>query len=199
LNKDSANKPASINNKIIAVNIPPDPVLTKSEVQRTAALLNQLDGINIKTESNMGKVIITGTVNNPSDSKIVSAAFAQIPGVVIVNSTIQIQPPTVTTRIYFDFDQVEVAKSEIPKILQIKLIMDKYPNYQLKIIGHSDRLGNPETNQRIALNRAQVVRDLLVKTGISPRRSQAVGSSESQSTPELSRYVGFELSMVNPK
>ncbi|MCZ0902318.1 flagellar motor protein MotB, partial [Microcoleus sp. HI-ES] len=38
---------SKIENKIIAVEVPPDPVLVEADVKRTAALLNKVESINI--------------------------------------------------------------------------------------------------------------------------------------------------------
>lgn len=40
------------------------------------------------------------------------------------------------------------------------------PLAQVNVIGHSDRIGNSEANQRLSLRRAQSVRDYLVDAGI---------------------------------
>jgi len=194
---------ATINNQIIAVQIPPDPIQTTAEVNRITKLLNQIDGIKISTNYkpnlanlSLNKITISGRVLNQTHYQTISNAFAQIPGVAIVTNTIQVQPPQISIRIYFAFNFDQISATEASKLTQIKLIMDQYPDYRLKIIGHSDRLGSIEDNRRIALSRAVAVRDYLIRAGLSPERLEAIGSPQSpQNIPELSRYVGFALSL----
>ena len=42
------------------------------------------------------------------------------------------------------------------------------PNTDVRIIGHTDNTGSDAINKRIALARAQLVKDMLVRSGISP-------------------------------
>jgi Outer membrane protein and related peptidoglycan-associated (lipo)proteins len=58
------------------------------------------------------------------------------------------------------------------KVFYLNSILQK----RIKIIGHSDRVGEATANQQLALLRAETVRDALVLQGVDPKRLQVVGS-----------------------
>lgn len=49
------------------------------------------------------------------------------------------------------------------------------PLAQVNVIGHSDRIGSTEANQRLSLRRAEAVRDYLVDAGIDDRLMTVAG------------------------
>lgn len=48
------------------------------------------------------------------------------------------------------------------------------------VIGHTDRTGTDELNDRLSLQRANIVRELLILRGFDPRRIEAVGRGSRQ-------------------
>lgn len=52
------------------------------------------------------------------------------------------------------------------------------PGGEIIVIGHTDRLGSLESNDALSLQRAQVVRQLLIERGFDPERVHAVGRGE---------------------
>lgn len=48
------------------------------------------------------------------------------------------------------------------------------------VIGHTDRTGTDEFNDRLSLQRANIVRELLISRGFDPRRIEAVGRGSRQ-------------------
>lgn len=49
-------------------------------------------------------------------------------------------------------------------------ILKAYPNVHVQLSGHTDNTGAAEANQRLSLDRANTVRDMLVSSGIAPDR-----------------------------
>jgi outer membrane protein OmpA-like peptidoglycan-associated protein len=187
-----------LDNKIVAVDVPPDPVLTAAEVQRITAVLNQSSGVSISSRYADRKVTVEGTVIDGAYPEKIAQSLKQIPGVESVVSTIKLDPPKIATRIYFDRGTTTLDSTYGEIIASVKNFMDQYPQKQIKIIGHSDRTGELATNQRLSLDRAVAVRDALVRQGAAPQRLQAVGSRnppagvESNQPLLLSRCVLFE-------
>jgi len=70
---------------------------------------------------------------------------------------------TPESRIEFDKILAELRERGAPDIL---------------VIGHTDRLAADDFNDRLSLQRAQRVRDELIKLGIAPNRIQAAGRGE---------------------
>ena len=70
---------------------------------------------------------------------------------------------TPESRVEFDKILAELRERGAPDIL---------------VIGHTDRLAADDFNDRLSLQRAQRVRDELIKLGIAPERIQAAGRGE---------------------
>jgi outer membrane protein OmpA-like peptidoglycan-associated protein len=187
-----------LDNQIIAVDVPPDPLLTAGEVKRITAVLNRLSGVSISSRYGDRKVTVEGTVMDGADSQKIAQSLKQIPGVESVVSTVKLDPLKIATRIYFDQGTTTLDSASEEIIASVKSFMDQYPQKQIKIIGHSDRTGELAINQRLSLQRAAAVRDALVRQGADPKRLLAVGSLNPPPGVEpnqpllLSRCVVFE-------
>jgi outer membrane protein OmpA-like peptidoglycan-associated protein len=46
------------------------------------------------------------------------------------------------------------------------------------VIGHTDRVGNAEGNDKLSLTRAEGLRDLLIESGVPADKLEAVGRGE---------------------
>jgi outer membrane protein OmpA-like peptidoglycan-associated protein len=188
-----------LDNAIIAVKVPADPVLTAAEVQRVTAILNQMEGVAIWANYRDGKVTVEGTMLQVADAQKITRAFEQIPGVQSVSNTVQLQDKAIASRIYFELASSQIKSEERSKVTQIQALLDEYPNKRLKLTGHSDRTGLATENQRLALERAKAVRDALVAQGIDSERLDLAGNSNLPSGIEaaqpswLSRCVEFEI------
>ena len=187
-----------LDNRIVAVDVPPDPVLTAAEVQRITAILNQREGVFISTRYGDRKVTVEGRVIDSADAQKIAQSLKQIPGVQSVISTVKLEPLKITTRIYFEQGTTKLDSRYGEIIASVKKFMDQYPHKQIKIIGHSDGIGELATNQQLSLRRAAAVRDALVRQGADPKRLQTIGSPnpppglEPNQPRLLSRCVLFE-------
>ncbi len=187
-----------LDNRIVAVDVPPDPVLTAAEVQRITAVLNQREGVFISTRYGDRKVTVEGRVTDGADSQKIAQSLKQIPGVQSVISTVKLEPLKITSRIYFQQGTTKLDSTYGEIIASVKKFMDQYPHKQIKIIGHSDGTGELATNQKLSLRRAAAVRDALVRQGADPKRLQTIGSPnpppglEPNQPRLLSRCVLFE-------
>jgi outer membrane protein OmpA-like peptidoglycan-associated protein len=188
-----------IQNAIVPVEVPADPVLAAAEVKRVANLLNQIQGAVIEADYSEGIVTIKGAVLQESDAKKITQAFLQIPGVKSVANTVQLQPLAIASRIYFDQGSSELKSEERPKIAQIRAFLDQHPNKHLKLVGHTDPKGTADENQQLALERAKKVKEVLVAQGVNSKRLQAEGTTDppigvnAQQIPVLSRCVEFAI------
>jgi len=191
-----------INNAIIPVVVPADPVMTQAEVQRVTNILNQMEGAVIEADYREGNVTVKGTVLQDVDAKKVTEAFKQIPGVQSVTNTVQLQPLAIASRIYFDQGSSELKSAEFSKVIQLKAFLDQHPNKHLRLLGHTDPKGTATENQQLAQERATQVRNALVNQGIDSNRLEVIGTTDpplgvnAEQLPLLSRCVEFE--MVSP-
>lgn len=188
-----------IQNAIIPVEVPPDPVLAAAEVKRVANLLNQIEGAVIEADYSEGVVTVKGAVLQESDAKKITQSFLQIPGVKSVTNTVQLQPLAIASRVYFDQGSSEIKSEERPKIAQIRAFLDQHPNKHLKLLGHTDPKGTADENQQLALERAKKVKAVLVAQGVNSKRLHAEGTIDppigvnAEQIPVLSRCVEFAI------
>jgi len=70
-----------------------------------------------------------------------------------------------------------VAREKLAKISGIVLA---HPSLKLEVEGHTDSVGSDEYNQRLSENRANSVRDFLIREGINSSSIAARGFGESQ-------------------
>lgn len=198
-NQIAKEKALALNNQIVAINVPVDPTVTAQEVSRITKVLNQKAQALIKTTYQNRIVTIDGLILNPAERQNLLETFISIPGVEKVVFVIQQKLPTLNTRIYFPSNSSEMLlKENFAKITEIKQFLAQYPLIKLKIIGHSDREGTSETNQKIGQARANKVYQTLIAQGIAPQRLEIINSLESPPnlSPNqplwLSRCVRFE-------
>jgi outer membrane protein OmpA-like peptidoglycan-associated protein len=165
-----------IDNQILLVEVPADPVLAAAEVIRVTEVLNQTEGITISSQYIAGKVSVEGTVNRIEDARTITRAFEQIPGVKSVSSAVRIEPLQIEVRFYFQPDSASLMKADLEqKVKQVKLFLNQHPNQHLKIIGYSYEPSSQNTSQKLAFLRAKAVQQALIKLGIEPSRLQIIG------------------------
>lgn len=189
----------TVKNQITAVDIPPHASAIAAEVQRVTRLLNQRDGVHLKSQYQDHVVNITGFVFNLKESEQISQAFAVIPGVNKIVTTLQSQP-FLDTRIYFESNSSEFKAEDISSSIRtIQKFLAEHPQVNLKIIGHSDSRGSASQKKMLAQARAEAVKQVLLQNKVNPSRL-IVGVSL-QPPPGvtanqplwLSRCVSFEI------
>ncbi|MBW4474227.1 MAG: BON domain-containing protein [Stenomitos rutilans HA7619-LM2] len=186
----------TLDNKILAVEMPPDPVLAAAEVKRVTALLNQTDGTAVTTRYADGRVLVEGSLSQTIAASTITQAFAQIPGVRSVTNTVNVPPIQIPTRLYFNPASAVLQPADKGyKISRVIAFLQQYPNYTLRIIGQSDALTSQE-KPSLALQRASAVRATLVSRGVAASRLQletATSHSEPPNQPAWKRRsVAFE-------
>jgi len=195
-----------IENAIVAVDLPPDPAIVAAEMERVTALFNQQPGTQIAAQYQIvqpgeslpptGQVTVTGSIERIANAAKITRAFAAIPGVSKVTNTVKVAAPKVNTRVYFKGGSAAIKPVDARvKIAPIRRELERYPEINLKIVGHS--LPSEGASQ-LARQRAIAVRDLLIQQGIDPTRLVVEGSTTSPSDVEatapdwMSRCVRFE-------
>ena len=188
----------SVENQIISVDVPADPILAKAEVERVTKILNQISGTVISANFIKDKVTVKGYVREAGDNKKIIEAFEQIPGVKFVSIALEVKPLKLGVRIYFSPNSSTLPKNVGRKITKVKLFLKQHPTSKLKIIGYSKPLHN-QSAKKIALRRAQTVEQLLIQQGIPPSRLQVMGKVslppgvESSQFSWMRRCVIFEV------
>ena len=169
-----------LENQIIAVDVPPDPTITKGEVARVTSILNRQEGVAILSNYQDYTVTIRGFALNQPDESVIAQDFQPIPGVnKIIIISLEQQLPIIDTKLYFASGSTELNPADFSsKIKHTRQLLAMYPQLHLQIIGHSDRSGLIKDNENLAKRRADEVKAALVSQGVQPQRLQVVASIE---------------------
>ncbi len=79
------------------------------------------------------------------------------------------------SNIGFDYNKAIIKKEFYPVLEKVIAILSKFPDYKIRIEGHTDNIGSMEFNDRLSLRRALSVKRFLVQRGIDEKRITVKG------------------------
>lgn len=82
---------------------------------------------------------------------------------------------TFATGFLYDFASAALRYEAGQNLQRLALSLQKYPNTQMLIVGHTDGLGDPGYNQDLSTRRANSTLALLAKEGVDLGRMRAFG------------------------
>ena len=86
------------------------------------------------------------------------------------------------TLIYFPFNSTrKISDAEIEQYLTDVTARVKKSGEKIKLVGHTDSIGNDDSNKLLGLWRAEVIRDVLISKGLPA--SQIIVSSQGEANP----------------
>ena len=81
--------------------------------------------------------------------------------------------------VFFEFGSaVDIAPVFQPVLEQLLAALPLYPAPEITVIGHTDRVGNLESNDVLSLQRAETVRGLLLQAGVKAVSIEVAGRGE---------------------
>ena len=91
--------------------------------------------------------------------------------------------------IYFSFNRITIRPSEVSKLKSIFHILKENPEMKVTVTGWCDTKGSVAVNRRISRQRAQALKNWLVKRGIAASRISVAGkgSDGSRTAPKARR------------
>jgi OmpA-OmpF porin, OOP family len=87
-------------------------------------------------------------------------------------------PPAERFVLQFEPGTTQLTAESQARLPEILAQARQRPGGELVVIGHTDRVGLPQANDALSLQRAQAVRALLVAQGFAPELVEAVGRGE---------------------
>ena len=84
------------------------------------------------------------------------------------------------SNLLFNFNKANIKPEHVQEINRLAKQLNKYDLHKLKIVGHTDDIGNPEYNQKLSEERAQSVASIFVQQGFKRNDLTAVGRGSSQ-------------------
>jgi len=105
----------------------------------------------------------------------------------------------------FDFGKATIRESSFSSLDKLAQTLIDAKNWKLDIAGHTDDKGSDEYNLKLSQNRANAVKDYLVKKGVNTETITAQGFGESKpivpndndSNRERNRRVEFKITKPN--
>jgi outer membrane protein OmpA-like peptidoglycan-associated protein len=82
--------------------------------------------------------------------------------------------------VYFETNKATFKKETVSKLNEAIEIIIKYPTAKFEISGHTDSIGNNESNMKLSEERAAAVKNYLVSKGVAAKNLTAKGFGESQ-------------------
>lgn len=84
----------------------------------------------------------------------------------------------VNLHVNFDTASYKVGDAYMSKIKEFAGFLKDMPNYDAKIVGHTDSVGSDKSNQTLSENRANAVKNLIIKEGVEASRVSSKGMGE---------------------
>lgn len=101
---------------------------------------------------------------------------------------------TLSSDVLFDFDSDVLRLEGQRSLVRVADILQaEFSDPDVRVVGHTDRIGDDAYNQVLSENRAQSVRYELVNNGIDPARIRALGVGESQPVVSCADRNGEQL------
>jgi outer membrane protein OmpA-like peptidoglycan-associated protein len=85
---------------------------------------------------------------------------------------------TFDSGLLFEFDSDRITSNAAGNLRQLAMSLNKYPNTDLVIVGHTDAVGSDSYNQGLSERRARAAEAFLVTEGVARTRLSAVGRGE---------------------
>ena len=82
--------------------------------------------------------------------------------------------------LHFDSNKAAIQPDSIPVLDDIATALKNFPDWHLRIVGHTDSTGDPERNVHLSLDRALAIESALVERGVDPQRLVTAGLGESR-------------------
>jgi outer membrane protein OmpA-like peptidoglycan-associated protein len=96
--------------------------------------------------------------------------------------------------IYFDFNSAVIKPTSYPVLDDAAKVFKAKPKMRVEISGHTDSIGSDSYNQKLSYQRANAVRDYLIRFhSIDPSRLIAVGYGETQPIADNRTKAGRDL------
>ena len=87
---------------------------------------------------------------------------------------------TFESGLLFDFDSDDIKSTAAQNLNNLAASLDKYPNSDLLIVGHTDAVGADDYNQRLSEARARAAALYLANRGVDASRLRTLGLGETE-------------------
>lgn len=82
----------------------------------------------------------------------------------------EVSPLNQPVRVHFYFNRADIKKEYLPYLNVVAKFLKMHRDVKVKIAGYTDSIGSKDYNDKLALKRAESVKNYLVKNGVEPSR-----------------------------
>jgi outer membrane protein OmpA-like peptidoglycan-associated protein len=100
---------------------------------------------------------------------------------------------TFASGLLYDFNSDLIRAAAAQNLRTLAASLDKYPNTDVLIVGHTDSIGSDQYNQGLSERRATAAAGYLVGEGVHPDRLRAVGRGENEPVHDNATDAGRQL------
>jgi len=98
----------------------------------------------------------------------------------LINIDFALNQPIILNNLFFETNAYTLKPSSFDELNYIIIVLNKNPDYNIKIIGHTDNIGTDKANLELSLNRAKSVYNYLTNNQINSERISYEGYGSSQ-------------------
>ncbi|MBA3919280.1 MAG: hypothetical protein C0516_11925 [Gemmatimonas sp.] len=100
---------------------------------------------------------------------------------------------TFASGLLYPFDSDLVQATAADNLTSLAASLNRYPNTDLLIVGHTDAVGTSDYNRDLSQRRAKSAADYLVKQGVQASRLRSVGRGETEPVADNETEGGRQL------
>jgi len=97
--------------------------------------------------------------------------------------------PPISFTLHFKLDKTDLTPDSKKELLKIVKAISQREVPNISVIGHTDRSADEKYNHRLALRRAEAIRDILVKAGFDPKAIEVTSHGENNPLVETADDV----------
>jgi len=101
---------------------------------------------------------------------------------------IQVGSTVRMNNLFFVTGKTEINKMSYPELARLITLLKKHKKMEVEIAGHTDNVGSDKVNDKLSLERANAVRDYIIKNGVEGERLKAKGYGKTK--PVVSNKTG---------
>ena len=124
-------------------------------------------------------IAVGGTPPRTAPAPVRPAPAAR-PNIVRPAAPLLAPAPVVLPTVLFRIGTTDLLPEAGPALDQLAIELKQRPDVRLRVLGHTDRMGEPGKNLLLSEQRAAAVKDYLVKTGVVAGRISAVGYGDAR-------------------
>ncbi len=120
--------------------------------------------------------IDTGTVMKPVEVEVL---LQKIPKIELVEESKE-SKPVILNNIFFETGSAVLKQASNFELNKLIKVLENNANANIRILGHTDDVGDPASNLALSKQRAESVSQYLITNGIAKERISALGKGETQ-------------------